>query len=208
MIRMSFYWTDSDSIPPHRRLFILSPAELEASRDHITKHLNSGKMKQIKSPYWVPLFFFKENYKPLRGYLYYRSLNRIKMKEISSTNIWRYYRPTQRSKFLRWTWKLDLIKYELWVRMFWRQNSVPITANKSTLLCLWIFLMPLIHSTPLWIKYFRISSTCLLLYTCNNCSYLEINFQNNWNMSKLCYPTSFNTNNTCLQKYVPFFQKK
>ena len=67
---------EEGSKPPHRPLYQLSPAELEASKEYVEDLLTKGKIRRSKSPYGAPLFFVKEPGK-LRGVVDYRALNRI-----------------------------------------------------------------------------------------------------------------------------------
>ena len=69
--------TDKDSKPPHRPLYQLSPVELKAMKEYVQELLDKGKIRPSKSPYGAPLFFVKEEGKPLRGVVDYRALNRI-----------------------------------------------------------------------------------------------------------------------------------
>ncbi len=68
---------DKDSKPPHRPLYQLSPAELEAAKIYVQDLLRKGKIRPNKSPYGASLFFFNEKNKPLRGVVDYRALNHI-----------------------------------------------------------------------------------------------------------------------------------
>lgn len=68
-----------DTIPPRRPSFQLSPAELKATKEYITKHLKSGKLRPSKSPYGAPLFFVRQKGE-LRGVIDYRALNLITKK--------------------------------------------------------------------------------------------------------------------------------
>ena len=70
---------EDGSKPPHRSLYQLSPAELEAAKEYIEDLLKKGKIRRSKSPYGAPLFFVKEPDK-LRGVVDYRALNRITKK--------------------------------------------------------------------------------------------------------------------------------
>lgn len=65
-----------DCKPPHRSIFHLSPAELQATKEYVTDLLRKGKIRPSKSPFGTPLFFVKQNGK-LRGVIDYRGLNRI-----------------------------------------------------------------------------------------------------------------------------------
>ena len=69
--------TDKYAKPPHRPLYQLSPVELKATKEYVEELLKKGKIRPSKSPYGAPLFFVKENGKPLRGVVDYRGLNRI-----------------------------------------------------------------------------------------------------------------------------------
>ena len=69
--------TGTDSKPPHRPLFQLSPAELEAANEYVETLLKKGKIRPIKSPCGASLFFVKDKNKPLRGVVDYRARNRI-----------------------------------------------------------------------------------------------------------------------------------
>ena len=70
---------DSESKPPHRPLFQLSPRELKAAKEYVEKLLKQGKIRPSKSPYGASLFFVKDK-NGLRGVVDYRALNRIKKK--------------------------------------------------------------------------------------------------------------------------------
>lgn len=63
-------------VPPYRSSYQLSPTELLASREYITKLHESSKIRYSRSPYRALLFFVKEKNK-LRGVIDYRGLNRI-----------------------------------------------------------------------------------------------------------------------------------
>ena len=69
--------TEKDAKPPHRSLYQLSPVELKATKEYVEDLMKKGKIRPSKSPYGAPLFFVKENGKPLRGVVDYRGLNRI-----------------------------------------------------------------------------------------------------------------------------------
>lgn len=62
---------------PHRRLYQLSPWELEAAKRYVKDLLKSGKIRQSKSTYGAPLLFVKQDEKPLRGVVDSRGLNLI-----------------------------------------------------------------------------------------------------------------------------------
>ena len=74
---------ESGSKPPHRALYQLSPAELQAGKGYIKKNISCGEIRPSKSPYGAPLFFFKDRHKPLRAVVDFRSLNRITKKNNS-----------------------------------------------------------------------------------------------------------------------------
>lgn len=67
------------SNPPYRPSYQLSPAELVATNEYITKLLKSGKIRPSKSPYGAPLFFVKQKGQ-LRGVIDYRALNLLTKK--------------------------------------------------------------------------------------------------------------------------------
>lgn len=77
--------TDPDSKIPHRRLFRLSPDELRATREYISENLANGRIRSSKSPYGAPLFFAKQEGKPLRAVVDYRLLNKITKKNNTPT---------------------------------------------------------------------------------------------------------------------------
>lgn len=52
---------EDGSKPPHRPLYQLSPAELEAAKEYVEDLLKKGKIRRSKSPYGAPLFFVKEH---------------------------------------------------------------------------------------------------------------------------------------------------
>lgn len=63
-----------DASPPYRSSYQLSPAELVATKEYLTKLLKSGKIRPSKSPYGAPLFFVRQKGQ-LRGVIDYRALN-------------------------------------------------------------------------------------------------------------------------------------
>lgn len=69
----------TDSSPPYRPLYHHSPAELIATKDCITKLLQSGKIGPNKFPYGAPLFFVRQ-IGQLRGVIDYRALNLLTKK--------------------------------------------------------------------------------------------------------------------------------
>lgn len=69
--------TENGAKPPHRSLYQLSPAELQAAKEYVVDLMKKGKIRPSKSPYGAPLFFVKDGDKPLRGVVDYRALNRI-----------------------------------------------------------------------------------------------------------------------------------
>lgn len=77
--------TEADEKIPNRRLFRLSPDELRATREYIKENIASGKIRISKSPYGAPLFFAKQEGKPLRGVVDYRMLNKITKRNSTPT---------------------------------------------------------------------------------------------------------------------------
>jgi hypothetical protein len=69
--------TEHGAKPPHRSLYQLSSAELQAAKDYVMDLMKKGKIRPSKSPYGAPLFFVKDGDKRLRGFVDYRALNRI-----------------------------------------------------------------------------------------------------------------------------------
>lgn len=70
---------NQESSPPFRPSYHLSPAELIATKEYITKLLKSGKIRPSKSPFGAPLFFVRQNGQ-LRGVIDYRALNLLTKK--------------------------------------------------------------------------------------------------------------------------------
>ncbi len=69
---------DENAKPLHMPLYQLSPVELKAMRDYVQEVLGKGNIRPRKFPYGAPIFFDKEDDKPLRFVADYRGLNRIK----------------------------------------------------------------------------------------------------------------------------------
>lgn len=62
--------------PPHRALFLFSPAELQSTREYVTELLRTGKIRPIRVSYGAPLFFVKHK-DIIRIVMDFRALNRI-----------------------------------------------------------------------------------------------------------------------------------
>ena len=77
--------TDPNAKIPNRRLFRLSSDELRATREYIKQNLENGRIRISKSPYGAPLFFAKQEGKPLRGVVDYRLLNKTTKKNSTPT---------------------------------------------------------------------------------------------------------------------------
>lgn len=77
--------TDPLAKIPSRRLFRLSPDELRPIRQYINENLEIGRIRLTKSSYGAPLFFEKQEGKPLRAVVDYRLLNKITRKNRTST---------------------------------------------------------------------------------------------------------------------------
>ncbi len=46
--------------PPYRPIFLVSPAELKATKEYVVDLIKKGKIRPSKSPYGAPLFFVKQ----------------------------------------------------------------------------------------------------------------------------------------------------
>lgn len=62
---------------PLQTWFQLSPHELMAAKEYVSKLLETKKIRQSKSTYGAPLFIIKEKNGRLRGVVDYRALNRV-----------------------------------------------------------------------------------------------------------------------------------
>ena len=73
--------TEDGAIPPHSRMYSLSPTELEALRVFIEENARSGFIRPSKSPHGAPILFVKKKGGDLRLCVDYRGLNRLTKKD-------------------------------------------------------------------------------------------------------------------------------
>ncbi len=134
---------EEDVKPPHRLLYQLSPTVLKAAKEYIVELLKNGKIRPRKSPHGAPLFFVKDEEKPLRGVVDYRAVNRITKK--NSSPLPRCDEMFDRLGAAKYFSKMDLktVLHQIRVKPedIEKQRSIPNMNSLSIWLCQWAFAM-------------------------------------------------------------------